>query len=136
MNQQRRGLVRALTPWVVVFGIGVGVGFYVRDRQQHERLQEAVESAREQMEEAGLKAIDRARRAGADSPQGLKRQPKAPRRRSGASCEVHQRTDGQPMAYGQVRGCVVNNSGLQQRAREQFPDLTVRLYQRPRDGMT
>lgn len=70
MNQQRRGLVRALTPWVVVFGIGVGVGFYVRDRQQHERLQDAVESAREQMEEAGLAAIDRARRAGADLTAG------------------------------------------------------------------
>lgn len=59
-----------MTPWVVVFGIGVGVGFYVRDRQQHERLQDAVESAREQMEEAGLEAIDRARRAGADLTAG------------------------------------------------------------------
>jgi len=55
---------------VVVFGIGVGVGFYVRDRQQHERLQDAVESAREQMEEAGLEAIERARRAGADLTAG------------------------------------------------------------------
>ncbi len=70
MNQRRRGLVRALAPWVVVFGLGVGVGFYVRDRQQHERLQEAVESAREQMEEAGLEAIERARRAGADLTAG------------------------------------------------------------------
>lgn len=70
MNNRRRGLVRALAPWVVVFGIGVGVGFYVRDRQQHERLQDAVESAREQMEEAGLEAIDRARRAGADLTAG------------------------------------------------------------------
>ncbi len=70
MNNPRRGLVRALAPWVVVFGIGVGVGFYVRDRQQHERLQDAVESAREQMEEAGLEAIDRARRAGADLTAG------------------------------------------------------------------
>ncbi len=70
MNDRRRGLVRALAPWVVVFGIGVGVGFYVRDRQQHERLQDDVESAREQMEEAGLEAIDRARRAGADLTAG------------------------------------------------------------------
>ena len=70
MNNRRRGLVRALAPWVVVFGIGVGVGFYVRDRQQHERLQDAVESAREQMEEAGLEAIERARRAGADLTAG------------------------------------------------------------------
>ncbi len=70
MNNRRRGLVRALAPWVVVFGLGVGVGFYVRDRQQHERLQEAVESVREQMEEAGLDAIERARRAGADLTAG------------------------------------------------------------------
>jgi len=70
MNNRRRGLVRALAPWVIVFGIGVGVGFYVRDRQQHERLQDAVESAREQMEEAGLEAIERARRAGADLSAG------------------------------------------------------------------
>ncbi|MCH7567617.1 MAG: hypothetical protein IH787_08185 [Nitrospirae bacterium] len=70
MNNRRRGLVRALAPWVVVFGIGVGVGFYVRDRQQHERLQDAVESAREQMEEVGLEAIDRARRVGADLTAG------------------------------------------------------------------
>ncbi len=70
MNNRRRGLIRAVAPWIVVFGLGVGVGFYVRDRQQHERLQDAVESAREQMEEAGLEAIDRARRAGADLTAG------------------------------------------------------------------
>ena len=70
MNQLRRGLIRAVAPWIVVFGLGVGVGFYVRDRQQHERLQDAVESAREQMEEAGLEAIDRARRAGTDLTAG------------------------------------------------------------------
>ncbi len=66
MNQPRRGLIRAVTPWIVVFGLGVGVGFYVRDRQQHERLQDAIEDAREEMEEAGVEALDRARRAGAD----------------------------------------------------------------------
>ncbi len=70
MNNRRRGLIRAVAPWIVVFGLGVGVGFYVRDRQQHERLQDAVESAREQMEEVGLEAIDRARRAGADLTAG------------------------------------------------------------------
>ncbi len=70
MNNRRRGLVRALAPWVVVFGIGVGVGFQVRDRQQHERLQDAVESAREQMEEVGLEAIERARRVGGDLTAG------------------------------------------------------------------
>ncbi len=66
MNQRRRGLVRALGPWIVVFGLGVGVGFYVRDRQQHERLQDAIENAREEVEEAGVEALERARQAGAD----------------------------------------------------------------------
>jgi hypothetical protein len=58
--------MQRLVPWVVVFGIGVGVGFYVRDRQQHERLQDAIENAREEIEEAGVEAIERARQAGAD----------------------------------------------------------------------
>ncbi len=66
MNQPRRGLVRAVAPWIVVFGLGVGVGFYVRDRQQHERLQDAIENAREEVEEAGVEALERARQAGAD----------------------------------------------------------------------
>ena len=66
MSQLRRGLIRTLAPWTVVFGLGVGVGFYVRDRQQHERLQDAIENAREEMEEVGAEAIERARRAGAD----------------------------------------------------------------------
>ncbi len=70
MNNRRRGLIRAVAPWIVVFGLGVGVGFYVRDRQQHERLQDDVESAREQMQEAGLEAIERARRAGGDLTAG------------------------------------------------------------------
>ena len=46
MNQPRRGLIRAVTPWIVVFGLGFGVGFYVRDRQQHELVQDAIEDAR------------------------------------------------------------------------------------------
>ncbi len=66
MNQLRRGLVRTLAPWIVVFGLGVGSGFYVRDRQQHERLQDAIEDAREEVEEAGVEALERARELGAD----------------------------------------------------------------------
>ncbi len=66
MNQLRRGLVRAVAPWIVVFGLGVGLGFYVRDRQQHERLQDAIEDAREEVEEAGVEALERARQVGAD----------------------------------------------------------------------
>ncbi len=66
MNQRRRGLVRAVTPWILVFGLGVGLGFYVRDRQQHDRLQDAIEDAREEVEEAGVEALERARQVGAD----------------------------------------------------------------------
>ena len=66
MSQLRKGLVRAVAPWIMVFGLGVWVGFFVRDRQQHKRLEEAIESAREEIEEAGVEAIERARRAGAD----------------------------------------------------------------------
>ena len=66
MNQRRRGLVRALGPWIVVFGLGVWTGFYVRDRQQHERLEDAIENAREEVEEAGVEALERARQVGAD----------------------------------------------------------------------
>ena len=66
MNQLRRGFVRAVAPWIVVFGLGVGLGFYVRDRQQHDRLQDAIEDAREEVEEAGVEALERARQVGAD----------------------------------------------------------------------
>ncbi len=65
MTERRRKLFWRLFPWMFVFGLGGATGFYVRDRQQHERLQDAVETAREEMENAGLEAIERARRAGA-----------------------------------------------------------------------
>ena len=70
MAKIARRALRFLFPWIVVFGLGVGTGFYVRDRQQHERLQDATEAVREQMEEAGLEAIDRARQAGSDLSAG------------------------------------------------------------------
>lgn len=66
MNQRRRGITSILAPWVIVFGLGVGTGFYIRDRQQHRRLEEAVQEIREDVEDAGLEALDRARQAGAD----------------------------------------------------------------------
>lgn len=66
MTERRRKLFWKLFPWLFVFGLGFAGGFYVRDQQQHERLQEAVENAREEMQDAGLEAIERARRAGSD----------------------------------------------------------------------
>ncbi|MCZ6918485.1 MAG: hypothetical protein O7I93_17050 [Gemmatimonadetes bacterium] len=65
MTERRRRLFWRLFPWVLVFGLGVTTGFYARDRQQHERLRDAVETARKDMEKAGLEAIERARGAGA-----------------------------------------------------------------------
>lgn len=70
MTERRRRLWLRLLPWLIVFGGGFAGGFYVRDRQQHERLQDAVEDARKEMEDAGLEAIDRARRAGSDLTAG------------------------------------------------------------------
>ena len=66
----KRGLAARFLPWLFVFGMGVGVGYYARDRQQHERIQEAAETARREMERAGLEAIDRARQAGEDLSAG------------------------------------------------------------------
>ncbi len=65
-----RRVLRFLFPWIVVFGLGVATGFYLRDRQQHERLQDATEAVREQMEKAGLEAIDRAHEAGSNLSAG------------------------------------------------------------------
>ena len=70
MTERRRRLVAKLTPWMVVFGLGVATGFYVRDRQQHKLLQEAVDNARREMEAVGLEAIERAREAGSDLSAG------------------------------------------------------------------
>lgn len=70
MGERRRRFMLKLTPWLVVFGLGVGTGFYMRDRQQHKRLQDAAEEARREMESAGLEAIERARRAGANLSAG------------------------------------------------------------------
>lgn len=67
MVQSRRGgFMSRLIWWVVLFGAGSGVGYYVRDRQQRNEVQEAVERARDDAEQAALSAIERARRAGGD----------------------------------------------------------------------
>ena len=70
MAERRRGLLRWLMPWLVVFVMGVGLGYYLRDRQQNDLIEEIQETARREMESAGLEAIDRARRAGADLSAG------------------------------------------------------------------
>lgn len=66
MAEKRRGLWRWLLPRLFIFAVGVGVGYYARDRQAVE-LREAYEQAVSEMEElrrTGQEAIDRGRRAG------------------------------------------------------------------------
>ncbi len=63
---KRRSAFTRLLPWLVVFVLGGAAGYYVRDRQAHDRMQETVEQTRRQMERAALEAIGRAQRAGSD----------------------------------------------------------------------
>jgi uncharacterized protein HemX len=66
MEKRRRSLMARLFPWLFVFALGVAAGYYVRDRRQHNEIQEAVQEARQDMERVGLEAIERARRASGD----------------------------------------------------------------------
>jgi hypothetical protein len=66
MAGRRRGPSARLLFLLFVFGAGGVSGYYFRDRQQQEKVQDAVENAREEMERASLDAIDRAKRAGGD----------------------------------------------------------------------
>ncbi len=74
MAEKRGGLWRWLLPRLFIFALGVGAGYYVRDRQAVE-LREAYEQAIDEMEElkrAGQEAIDRGRRAGEGLKAGAK----------------------------------------------------------------
>ncbi len=55
---------RRLTGYLLVFLLGGAAGYYVRDARHDEQLESAVRDAREEMRDAGLRAIERARRAG------------------------------------------------------------------------
>ena len=66
MGERRRNLVRWLLPKLIVFAIGVAVGYYARDRQQTD-FQELYEQAVAEMEElkqTGEEMIERGRKAG------------------------------------------------------------------------
>lgn len=67
---RRRGLGARLLWTIVLFALGAGTGYYVRDRQQRNEVREAVQRARGEMEDAALEAIERARRAGGDLRSG------------------------------------------------------------------
>lgn len=65
MAERRKGRGRLLL-WLILVGLGFGAGWYVRDRQAEREVQQAAARARQEMEQVGLEAIDRARRAGGD----------------------------------------------------------------------
>lgn len=66
MTTKRRSMLARLLPWLVIFVLGGVAGYYVRDRQAKDRVEEAVVRKQQEMERAALEAIGRARRAGAD----------------------------------------------------------------------
>ncbi len=74
MATKRRRLLARLSPWLIVFIAGVGVGYYARDQRQDEKLREAAERARQEMQQEGLEASERAQRAG----EGLRAAARAP----------------------------------------------------------
>lgn len=63
MAERRRGRGRMIL-LLLVFAAGAASGYWFRDRQQANRIETAVRGAREEVRDATLSAIDRARRAG------------------------------------------------------------------------
>ncbi len=66
MARMGRRLLAKLLPWLFVFAAGVAVGFYVRDQQQHKRIERAITEARRDMERTAQEAMEIGRRAGED----------------------------------------------------------------------
>ncbi len=74
MAEKRGRIWRWLLTRLLIFAVGVGVGYYVRDRQGVE-LQEAYEQAvdeLQQLKQAGQEAVERGRRAGEGLRAGAK----------------------------------------------------------------
>ncbi len=74
MAEKRGRFWRWLLPRLLIFAVGIGVGYYARDRQAVE-LREAYEQAIDEMEQlkrAGQEAMDRGRRAGEGLKAGAK----------------------------------------------------------------
>ncbi len=60
------GLFARLLRYLLIFVLGVSVGYLARARREDERVRDAIDHAREEMEELGIDAIDRAKEAGGD----------------------------------------------------------------------
>ena len=52
----KKRIMMKLIGWLMIFGAGAAAGFYVRDQQQHEKIRQAVEEAREELMERGRRA--------------------------------------------------------------------------------
>ena len=61
MSGTKRGIVRRLLPWLIVFAAGGATGYWVRDQRQDQRLQEAIERARDDLMERGRDLGDAAK---------------------------------------------------------------------------
>ncbi len=66
MAQMGKRLLAKLLPWLFVFAAGVAVGFYVRDQQQHKRIERVYEEARRDLERTAQEAMEIGRRASED----------------------------------------------------------------------
>ena len=64
--EARSGFFARLFRYLVIFVLGVAVGYVGRARREDERVREAIDHAREEMEQLGMDAIDRAKQAGGD----------------------------------------------------------------------
>ena len=66
MGERRRNFVRWLLPKLIVFAIGVAVGYYARDRQQtdFQELYEGAVAEMEELKQTGEEMIERGRKAG------------------------------------------------------------------------
>lgn len=64
--EPRNGFFARLARYVLIFVVGIAVGYLARARREDERVREAIDDAREEMEQLGMDAIDRAREAGGD----------------------------------------------------------------------
>ena len=62
-ERRRRGLLSRLLPWLFVFVAGLAAGYWFRDQQQDREIREAVANTRQEMEQKGIEAIRRGRRA-------------------------------------------------------------------------
>lgn len=74
MAERRKRFLMWLLPKLIVFAVGIGLGYYVRDRQQDD-LRDAYQEAMAELKElraAGEDVVERGRRAGEGLRAGAK----------------------------------------------------------------